>query len=204
MQQIEDIRAQRATVEIVVRGAETLRVRKQDFAANPLASGQAVDLSAWIDRVSAAQFAAGYEAALGSLDYRAHTAREIAATLRRKGFLEPCVEAVIERLRESGLIDDARYAARMAELQSRSPVGVYAFKRKLRAKGVSDDDAEEALAAFGDEQQAGAARAAAEKLLHRYQSLPPREARAKLSQALARRGFAWDAIESALEGIIEE
>lgn len=204
MRHIEDVRALRGTVEIIARGAETLRVRKQDFAANPLSPGQEVDLGAWIDRVSAAQFAAGYEAALSSLDYRAHTAREISATLRRKGFLEPCVQAVVARLRESGLIDDARYAERMAEVHSRGPVGVYAFKRKLKSKGVSDEDAEAALSAFDDEQQAQAARAAAEKLLRRYQALPEREARAKLSQALARRGFGWDAIETALDGLLEE
>ena len=113
------------------------------------------------------------------------------------------MQAVVERLRENGLIDDARYAQRMAEVQSNRPVGVYAFRRKLRAKGISDDDAEEALAAFDDEQQRDAALAAARQLYRKYQDLPEREARAKLSQALARRGFGWDAIEGAIDSIMD-
>jgi len=45
----------------------------------------------------------------------------------------------------------------------------------------------------------------AARTLHRkYATLPPREARSKLSQALARRGFGWDAIQSAVEQIIDE
>jgi regulatory protein len=89
----------------------------------------------------------------------------------------------------------------MAELSASKPVGLYAFKRKLRAKGICDDDAEEALSAFDDDQQRAAALLAAQKLYRKYEALPEREARAKLSQALARRGFSWDAIESAVEQV---
>ena len=102
-----------------------------------------------------------------------------------------------------GLIDDARYAQRMAELHAGQATGVYAFKRKLMAKGISEDDAQEALAAFDDDQQRAACRVAAEKLWRKYEALPRREARAKLSQALARRGFGWDAIESVLDDLVE-
>ena len=110
---------------------------------------------------------------------------------------------MVARLTESGLIDDARYAQRMAETQVNKPVGIYALKRKLRAKGISEADAERALEAFDDEQQRGAALEAAQKLYRKYEALPPREAKAKLSQALARRGFSWDAIESATDGLFE-
>ena len=108
---------------------------------------------------------------------------------------------MLTRLTENGLIDDAQYARRLAELSASRPVGLYAFKRKLRAKGISDDDAEDALAAFDDDQQRAAAIQAAQKLYRKYEALPEREARAKLSQALARRGFAWDAIEGAVEAL---
>ena len=104
---------------------------------------------------------------------------------------------------ENRILDDRRYAQRLAELQSKKPVGVYAFRRKLRAKGISEADAEEALSAFDDDQQQSAALAAAQGLYRRYAELPPREGRAKLSQALARRGFDWDAIDSALEQLFD-
>ncbi|MBQ3424848.1 MAG: RecX family transcriptional regulator, partial [Clostridia bacterium] len=153
--------------------------------------------------LAAVQLADGYEAALSSLDRSDRTAFQLASALRRKGYVAPAVDAILERLSSTGLIDDARYARRMAESQAKKPSGIYAFKRRLRAKGISDEDAEEALACFDDAQQQQAAQRAAEKLWDRYAALPPREARAKLSQALARRGFAWDVIEAVVDRLAD-
>ena len=200
---VTDIVENRGLVEIRADGATVARVRKAHFAKHPLSVGDDIDPEAYIGRLAAAQFADGYEAALTSLDFCARSAREIGNTLRRKGYVEPAVEAIVERLTENGLIDDARYAQRMAELQSGKPVGIYAFKRKLRAKGISEDDAEEALSAFDDAQQQAAALEAARKLFRKYVELPEREARAKLSQALARKGFGWDAIDNAIDALFE-
>ncbi len=199
---VTGIQENRGLVEIALDGVTAARVRRVHYEKCPVEIGAELDLDAYLDRVAAAQFSDGYEAALTSLDFCARSAREIGNALRRKGYVEPCVRAVVERLRENGLIDDARYAQRMAEVQSVRPVGLYAFKRKLRAKGISDDDAEAALSAFDDEQQQAAALAAAQQLYRKYEGLPEREARAKLSQALARRGFGWDAIEGAVDSIM--
>ena len=198
---VTDVRENRGQVEIALDGVCAARVRRAHYAKCPVEVGAELDLERYLDQVAAVQFADGYEAALTSLDFCARSAREIANALKRKGYVEPCVNAVVDRLRENGLIDDARYAQRMAEVQANKPVGLYAFKRKLKAKGISDDDAEEALSAFDDGQQQAAALEAARRLWRKYEGLPPREARAKLSQALARRGFSWDAIESAVEEI---
>ena len=199
---VTDIRENRGMVEVVLDGATFARLRKCHFDKCPLGAGESIDEAAWLERMAAAQFADAYEAALSSLDRSARTAHDLSNALRRRGIVQPAIDAVLARLTDNGLIDDARYAQRMAELQASKPVGLYAFRRKLRARGISDDDAEDALAAFDDDQQRAAARQAAEKLLKKYEALPDREARAKLSQALARRGFGWDAIESAVEALL--
>ena len=170
---------------------------------HPLSVGDEVDGAAYLARMAATQFADAYEAALTSLDVCARSAKELTAALRRKGYVEPAVQAVLARLTENGLVDDARYAGRMAEMQSRKPVGLYAFKRKLRAKGISEEDAEDALSIFDNAQQQSAALEAAQGLWHRYAELPEREARAKLSQALARRGFSWDAISNVMDQLFD-
>ena len=200
---VSEIRENRGIVEIVADGATFARVRRAHYEKHPLRPGDNIDAEEYLNRVAAVQFADAYEAALTSLDYCARSAKEIGNALRRKGFVEPAVEAVLARLTENGLIDDARYAQRLAEMQTAKPVGRYAFRRKLKQKGISDEDAEDALAAFDDGQQQAAALEAAQKLLRKYEALPPREAKAKLSQALARRGFPWDAIESAIEALFE-
>lgn len=201
---ITGIEVQRGRVIVRADGAEIARIPKAHFGKCPLVEGDELEPEAWIDRVAAAQLDDAYEAALTSLDYCARTEKKLASALKRKGYVAPAVEAVIERLRDVGLIDDARYAQRMAETQSRKPLGVYAFKRKLQAKGIAEDDAEAALAAFDDEQQCAACLSAAQKLYRKYEALPPREGKAKLSQALARRGFGWEAIETAIDEIMDD
>ena len=190
---------------VIVRadGSEIARVPKAHFEQCRLHEGDEIDPERWLDQLCAVQRADAYEAALTSLDYCARSAKELASALRRKGFVEPVIALTTQRLQKSGLIDDARYALRMAEITSEKPVGVYAFKRKLLAKGISEEDAASALSAFDDEQQRAACAEAAQKLLRKYEGLPPRERRARLSQAISRRGFGWDAIDSALEQLPE-
>lgn len=201
---VSNLTEKRGLIEIQADGATVARIRKAHFDKCPLAIGESVDVDAYLDRVAALQFPDCYEAALTQLDYSARTAKELEGALRRKGYVPPVVEAVVSRLMENGLIDDARYASRMAEVQSRKAVGIHAFKRRLRAKGISEEDAEDALASFDDAQQQQAALAAAQQLWRKYKALEAREARAKLSQALARRGFGWDAISEALDALIDD
>ena len=188
---------------IYIDGALALRVKKVHYGKLPLEVDQEIDLQTYEDRLSSIQFPEAWEAALNSLDRSARTGHELRESLKRRGFAGPCVDAVMERLTETGLIDDARYAERLAELQSAKPVGLYAFKRKLRAKGISDEDAGEALSAFDEDQQREACAAAARSLWRKYEALPPREGKAKLSQALARRGFGWDVIEHAVDQLFD-
>lgn len=201
---ISEVREVRGLMEISTDGSAFVRVCKKHFDRLPVRPGDEIDPEEYLDRLAAVQFPDAYEAALTSLDFSARTAREIAQTLRRKGYVPPAVDAVLARLTESQLIDDRRYAERLAETAAHKPVGVYAMKRKLRAKGVSEEDAEAALGALDEAQQLRAAKAAAEKLGRKYLGLPAREARAKLSQALARRGFAWDVVKEAVEAVYAE
>ncbi len=200
---VTGIRDRRGVVEVDLDGCLFARVRRQHFLKCPLEEGQSMDPEAYLNRLAAVQFPDAWEAALTSLDCAARTARDIGTSLRRRGYVPPVAEAVVAKLAESGLIDDARYAERLAETQSKKPVGIYAFKRRLRARGISDADAESALAAFDDDQQQAACLAAAQKLYRKYAELPPREGRAKLCQALGRRGFGWDVIDSVVDRLFE-
>ncbi len=204
MSTVTELKPVQGCMRVAFDDAPSLRIRKCHFAKLPLEEGDEIDPEEYVNRVASLQFADAYESALTSLDASARTASEIDRGLRMKGFVAPVAEAVVERLKENGLIDDQRLAARLAETQLTKPVGLYAMKRKLRAKGVSDEDAAEALESFDDDQQRAAAIQAARKLLRRYEELPTRECRGKLSQALARRGFSWDAVSAAVEAVLEE
>ena len=201
---VTDIQDRRGIIEISLDGCSALKVRKVHFAQCPLEAGDTVELEAYENKMASIQFSDAYEAALTALDHSARTAKELQRSLLSKGYVPTAVESVVERLTENHLIDDKRIADRIAESSLSKPIGVYALKRKLRAKGIAEKDASEALECFDDAQQQNAARQAAEKLYRKYSSLPPREARAKLSQALARRGFSWDAIQEAVDALMSD
>lgn len=201
---VTGVREYRGVIQIHLDGRSFARVKKKFFEQNPLVEGDAVDEAEYIDRIAQLQYKFAYEAALTALEKSAKTAEEIKKTLLRKGYVEPVCDAIIERLTEVRLIDDKAYAERMVELKSEKPIGVYALRRKLRMKGIDEDIAEEALEQIDDEQQQHAAREMARKLSRRYAAIDPREARQKLSQALARRGFSWDSISAALDGLFDE
>lgn len=202
MSVVADIREFRGVMSISIDDGASLKVRKVHFDKRPLEIGDEVDLEEYENSVAAIQFNDAYEAALTSLDFCARTAKEIEKSLLTKGYVPCVVQAIVERLMENRLIDDRQIASRIAESNTSKPVGIYAVKRKLRAKGISDEDAFDALEAFDDDQQQAAAKQAAEKLYRRYSALPDREARAKLSQALARRGFSWESVRAAVDALI--
>lgn len=199
---ITDIFERRGIMEIYIDGCVGLKVRKVHFVKRPLEVGEAVDLEEYENLIAGIQFSDAYEAALTSLDHSARTAKELERSLLSKGYVASVAAAVIERLIENRLIDDRQLASRIAESNTSKPVGIYALKRKMRAKGLSEEDVSEALENFDDAQQLSAARQAASKLYRKYSSLPAREARAKLSQALARRGFPWEAVREAVDSTI--
>lgn len=199
---VSDLEEKRGLIAISIDGSVVLRVRKKHFMKNPLEIGEEIDIEKYEDQMAGIQFPDAYEAALSALDLSARTAREMERSLTMKGFVAPAVRAVIDRLQENGLIDDKRMAERIAQSNSSKAVGIYAVKRKLRAKGISDEDAVDALETFDEEQQQKAACQMAAKLAKRYRDLPAREARAKLSQALARRGFGWDAVRGAVDAVL--
>ena len=203
MSTVTEVRVFRGVARLSFDDAAPLNVRLKHFKALPLAAGDEVDAEEYAARVAEAQRADAYEAALSSLDLCARTRQELRRSLLARGFVSGAVEATLDRLADSGLVDDRRYAERAVEVSAARPVGVYAVRRKLRAKGVAEEDAEAALVALDDEQQAQAAQAAARSLLRRYAQLPAHEGRAKLSQALARRGFSWEAVRAAVDKVWE-
>ena len=192
-------------VQIDVDGRFYMNLRASDYDKCPVLEGEAIDETEYEDRLSAVQYPEAYEAALTQLDYCQRSSGELRKKLAAKGFAAPAVNAVIDRLIEVRLLDDNAYAQRIVESMAKKPVGVYAAKRKLRAKGFSEDDADDALTQLNDEQQSDVAVQLAKKLAPKYLSKgDTREAKAKLSQALARRGFGWDIVREAVSAALED
>ncbi|QNT75445.1 regulatory protein RecX [Dehalogenimonas etheniformans] len=137
-----------------------------------------------------------YQAALKLLGYRARTESEMRQRLARKGYGETEIESTVERLKSSGLIDDAAFARSWSENRAAgSPRSAYIIKRELKTKGIDAATANDAVSTIDDGE---AAYQAALPRLKRFQTLPAEEARHKVTDFLRRRGFNWNTIERTL------
>ncbi|MBQ3080357.1 MAG: regulatory protein RecX [Clostridia bacterium] len=191
----------KSTVTLYFDDRTSLTIRTKDFSKVPLTEGDDIELIEYTGKICALQLNEAYEAALTLLDYSDRTESEIHKKLLMKGFLGDVIEAVIERLKGARLINDKALAKRITDSASAKRMGTYALKRKMRQRGLSEEDTEEALENMPPEIQEEAADKEAARLVKKYEKLPQREKYAKLTQALARRGFTWDAISSAVDKI---
>jgi regulatory protein len=103
--------------------------------------------------------AAAREICLRLLTDRARTRRELAQALRRKGVPDDAAHTVLERFDEVGLIDDAAFAGQWVRSRhAHRGLARRAIAMELRRKGVSDEDAGEALAEVDTESEERRAR----------------------------------------------
>lgn len=197
---VTSVEENRTHVIIYVDGSEFLRLKKKDFALMPLAEGDEIDKEEYVDRLSMLQSKPAYEAALTLLTARDMTAQNLYQALVRRGIVAPVAQSTCQRLIENGLINDERYANRYVELRQNQPIGKYAMKQKLRAKGIDEQTAVDALENIDDDSQLTAAKQLAAKLARKYEKeTDSYKRKSKLSQAVARRGFSWDIVREAVE-----
>ncbi len=136
------------------------------------------------------------EYALTLLDSRPRSEAELRAAMRRKGFAEADIAAVLERLRQVELVDDLAFARFWAEnRQHFHPQGRALLRAELRQKGVPDAIIEQVCAEYDEE---AALRAAAKEQARRLQHLSASDFQRRLSARLLRRGFSYAAIRDLL------
>ena len=135
-------------------------------------------------------------AALRLLAGRDFARRELAARLIRRGYPEPIVEAVVERLAAERLQDEGRFTGQFVARQAGRGHGPARIRMELRERGVPDADVEAALEASGVD-WSGLARSQRRR---RFPGPPPRDFRERAKQArfLQYRGFSADQTRAAL------
>jgi len=138
-------------------------------------------------------------AATRYLGYRPRSEFELKDKLRRRGFDIEIIEAVVSRLKEQELVDDAAFARYWAEnRESFSPRSRRLTRVELRQKGIADDIITEAVSVIDDETSAyKAARGKA----HNLRQMEYEDFRRRLGEYLKRRGFSYGAISHAVEQV---
>lgn len=154
--------------------------------------------------IYASNFRRAYQYALYCLDYRDYSAENIYQKLVKTYKNESLCLEVVKKLARAGIIDDSRYAEKLArKLVETRKYGFRRAKRELLMKGLSDNVAEEALeqyrSAFGEN--------LAELLRTKHYRLlsdsSDRKSIEKVKSALVRYGYGFDEINQAVKEYFE-
>jgi regulatory protein len=135
------------------------------------------------------------------LSYRPRSKNEISTRLRRNGFGDEAISAAIGRMEELGYINDEDFATFWVEnRQQHRPRGRRLIAQELRAKGVSQEVAEQAVEEAGIDEFSQALELA-QKRAERMRGLEREVWRRRMAGFLQRRGYNWDVTRRVLEEI---
>jgi regulatory protein len=147
-----------------------------------------------------------YEVALRFLTRRAHSVHEMKQKLARRCDNHLLVQVVMARLKENGLIDDARYAKQFTRQRTEiRRQGKFRIARELRARGVPDRHIGSALADASDEvTERATIRLRIQRKLKLLRGQLDDRKIASLYRSLLRAGFSSDAIRRELKSLTTE
>jgi len=118
------------------------------------------------------------------------TRKDLAEDLGRRGIPTEVIDRVLDRFTEVGLIDDAEYARLWVSSRHRSRgTARQSLRHELRAKGITDDDALEALEAIDDDLERARGLALVRSKLPSTSRLEPAARARRLVSMLMRRGY---------------
>ena len=200
---IESLPRIKRRVAVYVDGEKQGVVSASLIREKGLAEGASLSEEDW-QRLIEAEIAPALDLSLYYLGLKPRTRHEMEAYLKRRQYAPEVIAAVMDKLKDYGFIDDEQLSQRAVDTLSRQRLGRGAIERKLRQRGVDKDLAREALNAYQPEDENENARELARTLWERYREAEPRKRWQKTAAALARRGFSWDSIQSALQNLTSE
>ncbi len=144
-----------------------------------------------------------YNHALRMITRRNHSRQEVMQKLRMKGFSDPEIEAVIDRLQNASLLDDTAFARQWVENRTTfRPRSHRALAFELRRKGLAGAEIESALSAA--ESDDVLAYRLGSKYAARLDRLDQESFREKLYAYLGRYGFSYGVITPVYQKLWQE
>lgn len=170
-----------------------------------LAKGMRLERTELKKIIYASNFRRAYQYALYCLDYRDYSAEEIFGKLVKTYKSEKLCLDVVKKLARAGIINDRRYAEKLAgKLVCSKKYGYYRAKREILQKGVDEDIAEEALSAYDAEFTVNLSELLNGKHSRYLTDSSDIKAVEKVKNALVRYGYGYDDINRAIKEYFEE
>ena len=147
-----------------------------------------------------------YDAAIKILMRRAHSVYEMKKALIRRTADENLIKKVLARLKENGLIDDARYAKQFARQRTEvRKQGKFRVARELRARGIPDQHITPAVeAATKETDETALVRQRIEQKMRLFRGEIDDRKVLSLYRSLLRAGFSADVIRRELRRLTDE
>ncbi|MBP2028933.1 regulatory protein [Acetoanaerobium pronyense] len=130
---------------------------------------------------------------------------QIKSTLKREEFQEKAIEEAIRFLEDYQFVNDATLAGRIVE--SKAPAKKWSKNQtiaKIKEKGISKDDIENAIKNMDTETELENALDIAKKKLRTLKNKSKEEKIQKIRQSLAYRGFDYDIVSKVMDEIKRE
>ena len=207
---ITDIRTERVKRRreraIYIDNEWVLNITEETYLRLGLSAGQSIDPAQLREMELTDGVAKAREQALRLVNYRMRTRKELEQRLRQNGWSHEVISQAIQRLEESGIIDDMRFTRQWVDERLRSkPVGLNRLRQELRRKGIDPDTAETVLKEYDDrDEEVNRAYDLLRRRYHQYAALEPMAAQRRMAGFLARRGFDHDIIYHIVHRIIED
>ncbi|MEO0079149.1 MAG: RecX family transcriptional regulator [candidate division WOR-3 bacterium] len=184
-------------ISVYLDGAFAFSISQELASELGLKKGLAIDRQRLEELIQKERLRKCQDYALLLLSYRARTKAELAGRLERKGYPKEVVSAVVGRLEELGLLDDAAFARAFTEDRINiGHKGKWRVRAELMKRGVDRKEIEAALKEAPDETEA--ARMVVQHYQSRYRRLDPKTRKRRLYGLLARRGFSTETIQTVL------
>jgi regulatory protein len=147
-----------------------------------------------------------YDYALRILMRRAHSVHEMKTKLLRKADSELLAQVVLARLKESGKLDDSRYAKQFTRQRSEvRKQGRFRIARDLRARGVPDRHINEAIGeSAASQDEVAIVRQRIERKLRSFRGEISEKKFASIYRSLLSAGFPADLIRRELKNLTRE
>lgn len=150
--------------------------------------------------VYASNFHRAYQYALYCLDYRDYSAEDMYQKIMKTYKSEKLCLSVIRKLAGAGLIDDRRYAERLAgKLVESKKYGYRRAKREIIQKGIDENIAEDVLVKYNESYSENLMELLKKKYYRYLTDSTDRNSIEKAKNALVRYGYGFDEINCAVK-----
>lgn len=192
----EAARRRRSLYLLTLDSGEEVEVDRRTFDESPYGEGSDVTPAGLAELLSRSMYNRAHDRALYLLGLRDYACRELEKKLLTEATPEVAAQ-VVDRLRQVGLLDDERYAARAAaNLSEYRGLPRRRIEQELRRRGVEGELARCAVEEL-DREDFQQALALIEKKYYNKMNDP--DSRQRVAAALARRGFSYSAVCRAME-----